>query len=734
MPVMVLFYLLASILLYSEVLAQTTTSAALNVTSTLDSTAQPSTVSTSTDVTTTTSTSASVSPLPSEKTPGPAINPELPGTVNCFEWPYCGPNEECFVLEDGLVCLDKTVNWGYILSRNDSGVPSVPSWSGKRSELNSNCSLFQMPKSADKPGLALMVYDLIKGTIPQDLLTSRYDQFTTLWYTLFSNCNPDLTCVRGTCLPRPTLGQNCTSSWQCNPRALGLNENNSPIKNANATEVRCEYEGGDMSANTTCQLLHRQVNSSSGGFSFWHVIIPMTAIMILAYFGTVIYQRRMKPQKLRKWSRVSDESDKEVSLILDETHIPGFPNDTLDVCNVIWRAVQIEPGESGLDALEVVSQVSKPLAEINVSIMQISTYDADFTLMPECDLTRALECLANTFSISNNPLEDVGLQPSDLQSWEDSFPTCPTKINSLQDALSVGAATTRGRQSSLMGCRDIGDNCHPHEGNGEDSGIGSVATSGPSSGLTSGHGSHVLDTAIAGLDSSLLSSLSLNDGARARGRPPFEANYSHQLRITSMEHGLMDQLAIRLLEDDRFFSFTQTDTTLSIIMDTATMSLFPDHTLNTQAGDWRLISIGDGPLGYDECGIVNEFSKPLGENGVGLFYLSTFSSDYILVNSQDFERAVACLEESAKAITAASSLSPPMSPTEPTSSLTNEGHYRHSHDSKSLRSIDTSSLSGASSDGEPTELSPVSTTTDFCDVNKGDEEGTEAEVVDELAA
>lgn len=87
---------------------------------------------------------------------------------------------------------------------------------------------------------------------------------------------------------------------------------------------------------------------------------------------------------------------------------------------------------------------------------------------------------------------------------------------------------------------------------------------------------------------------------------------------------------------------------MSIIMDDATMSLFPDHTLNTHAGDWRLISIGDGPLGFDECGIVSEFSRPLSEHGIGLFYLSTFSSDYLMVNDQDFDQAVSCLEETAR--------------------------------------------------------------------------------------
>ncbi|KAG0315928.1 hypothetical protein BGZ99_007158 [Dissophora globulifera] len=235
--------------------------------------------------------------------------------------PYCGPNEECFVLKDGLVCLDKTVNWGYILSRNNSGIPAVPSWSGERSPLNANCSLFQMPDSADKPGLALMVYDLIRDTLPQDLLLSRFDQARTMWYTLFSNCEPNLACIMGKCQPRPTLGQSCTSSWQCNPQALGLNENNSPIPTANTTEVRCEYEGGDLSVNTTCQLLHRDVAPSKSGFSAWHVIVPVVGVLVLIYFGTVIYQRRMRKQKLGKWSRVTSEDRNDFPMeAYDELH------------------------------------------------------------------------------------------------------------------------------------------------------------------------------------------------------------------------------------------------------------------------------------------------------------------------------------------------------------------------------------------------------------------------------
>ncbi|KAF9365191.1 GATS protein-like 3 [Mortierella sp. NVP85] len=323
-------------------------------------------------------------------------------------------------------------------------------------------------------------------------------------------------------------------------------------------------------------------------------------------------------------SPLSVETDKEVSLILDESHIAGFPEGTLSVCSVYWRAVQIEPGECGLAAEEMVSRVSKPLADINVSIMQISTYEADFTLMPECDLKRALECLSDMFTITNNPLEDLGLQSSDLRSWETSYPMSPSGVNSLQDALLLEAGV-RERQSSLGGSSST--SIEPEE-----------------------------------LDPSAISALSLNDPENGpitvttgAARHPFNANYPHRLRITSIEESSMDAIAIKLLESiffdsrqvDFYVPWSGTDTTLSIIMDDTTMSLFPDHSLNTHAGDWRLIAIGDGPLGFDECGIVSEFSRPLSESGINLFYLSTFSSDYIMVSDHDFERAVTRLHETA---------------------------------------------------------------------------------------
>lgn len=179
---------------------------------------------------------------------------------------------------------------------------------------------------------------------------------------------------------------------------------------------------------------------------------------------------------------------------------------------------------------------------------QISTYDADFTLLPECDLERALVCLSSKFSISNNPLEDVGLQSSDLQTWEKSYPMSPLGVNSLQEALSLNPAV-RDRQLSV----------------GTDSGIASAAATAPNSDA-SGHPGKSNEPSDL-VDPALISSLSLNDPDQepvcsrenvVRARHPFKVDFPHRLHITSMEQSLMDVLAIRLLEsiffDNRYHS------------------------------------------------------------------------------------------------------------------------------------------------------------------------------------
>ncbi|XP_047237330.1 cytosolic arginine sensor for mTORC1 subunit 1 isoform X2 [Girardinichthys multiradiatus] len=50
---------------------------------------------------------------------------------------------------------------------------------------------------------------------------------------------------------------------------------------------------------------------------------------------------------------------------------------------------------------------------------------------------------------------------------------------------------------------------------------------------------------------------------------------------------------------------------------------------------WRMVRIGGQPLGFDECGIVAQISQPLADGDISAYYISTFSFDHVLVPEED---------------------------------------------------------------------------------------------------
>ncbi|XP_024909134.1 cytosolic arginine sensor for mTORC1 subunit 1 isoform X2 [Cynoglossus semilaevis] len=50
---------------------------------------------------------------------------------------------------------------------------------------------------------------------------------------------------------------------------------------------------------------------------------------------------------------------------------------------------------------------------------------------------------------------------------------------------------------------------------------------------------------------------------------------------------------------------------------------------------WRMVRIGGQPLGFDECGIVAQISQPLADSDISAYYISTFSFDHALVPEED---------------------------------------------------------------------------------------------------
>ena len=94
-----------------------------------------------------------------------------------------------------------------------------------------------------------------------------------------------------------------------------------------------------------------------------------------------------------------------------------------------------------------------------------------------------------------------------------------------------------------------------------------------------------------------------------------------------------------VLASSDFFSITRTGDELSIVCaeGVATGSTRVD-------GRWRAIKV-QGPFAFDQTGILASFLDPLAAAGVGIFAMSTFDTDYILVKSENLGNAVEALKE-----------------------------------------------------------------------------------------
>jgi len=62
-------------------------------------------------------------------------------------------------------------------------------------------------------------------------------------------------------------------------------------------------------------------------------------------------------------------------------------------------------------------------------------------------------------------------------------------------------------------------------------------------------------------------------------------------------------------------------------------------------GDWSLLEIA-GPFAFTECGILVSVLAPLAEAEIGIFAISTFDTDWLLVKTVNMERAVKTLRAS----------------------------------------------------------------------------------------
>ena len=90
---------------------------------------------------------------------------------------------------------------------------------------------------------------------------------------------------------------------------------------------------------------------------------------------------------------------------------------------------------------------------------------------------------------------------------------------------------------------------------------------------------------------------------------------------------------------DEFCFISKTDEELSLVCNT---NLVPQNATERDDG-WRAFRI-QGVLDFSLIGILSKISTLLAENQVGIFAISTYNTDYILVKEENFDRSLKVLE------------------------------------------------------------------------------------------
>ncbi|WP_026526021.1 ACT domain-containing protein [Butyrivibrio sp. MB2005] len=92
--------------------------------------------------------------------------------------------------------------------------------------------------------------------------------------------------------------------------------------------------------------------------------------------------------------------------------------------------------------------------------------------------------------------------------------------------------------------------------------------------------------------------------------------------------------------EDEFVFISKTDEEISLVCST---DKTPANTTERSDG-WKAVRI-EGKLDFTLIGILSKISTALAKNNIGIFAISTYNTDYILVKEADFDNAIKVLAE-----------------------------------------------------------------------------------------
>ena len=113
-----------------------------------------------------------------------------------------------------------------------------------------------------------------------------------------------------------------------------------------------------------------------------------------------------------------------------------------------------------------------------------------------------------------------------------------------------------------------------------------------------------------------------------------------ELKIIPQEFSVCKVLDYSQVDLNQPFVFTgSTDEEKSLV---CPISFVPRNTTARENG-WRAFRI-EGVLDFSLIGILSKISSVLADNGIGIFAISTFNTDYILTKTENFEGAIQALK------------------------------------------------------------------------------------------
>jgi len=92
-----------------------------------------------------------------------------------------------------------------------------------------------------------------------------------------------------------------------------------------------------------------------------------------------------------------------------------------------------------------------------------------------------------------------------------------------------------------------------------------------------------------------------------------------------------------------FFSITKTPEELSVVCPESSIPANIPEKVRAERG-WKCLKV-EGPLDFGLTGILAGISRVLADNGISIFAVSTYDTDYILLRKNDLKSAIRTLEE-----------------------------------------------------------------------------------------